>query len=56
MMKASELKAWVATLNDDDIVAIDDGGLAIIAITPGNGIDAFIELGCMPRDEDDSEE
>jgi hypothetical protein len=47
-MKASELKAWVATLDDDQIVGIDDGGLAIEVV----GSDAYIELGAMP-DEDE---
>ncbi len=48
MMAARELQDWLGTLNDGDMVGIDDGGLTIVVA----GSDAYLEVGGIPEEEE----
>jgi len=45
MMSVKEVKRWLNTLEDDDDVAIDDGGLALVCCQDP---DAYLEVGGEP--------
>ena len=50
MMKATELKRWLATISDDSFIAIDDGGLALVELDEkGMEADAYLEVGGIPQ-------
>lgn len=51
-MKAKELKDWLKTMADDTLVAIDDGGLAIVNCENPEG--DYIEVGGIPEEDDDA--
>lgn len=40
-----QLKEWLATLADDSLVGVDEGGL----ILQEAGTDAYLEIGGMPE-------
>jgi hypothetical protein len=60
MISANEFKRWANTLNDDDDVAIDDGGLTLVARGPHNDTFAFgvpyLEVGGIPLNEEEESE
>ena len=52
MMSLQEVKEWIATLDADSFLAIDDGGLAIVELTPeGEETGAYCEIGGTPSDD-----
>jgi len=50
MMRAREVQEWLESLNPDDPVAIDDGGLKLVVI--GREDEAYLEIGGIPRHND----
>ncbi len=46
MISVMELRDWLATLPDEAMVGVDDGGLTLT--TPGGA--AYIEVGGIPFD------
>ena len=46
-----EIKEWLSTLDDDDYVGIDDGGLALESENTGN----VFEIGGIPNPADQEE-
>jgi hypothetical protein len=49
MMTVKELRRWIDTLNPDNRVAIDEGGLTVVELTPdGTETGAYLELGGVP--------
>jgi hypothetical protein len=53
MMKATELKRWIATISDDSFIAIDEGGLALVELDE-NGFEAgvYLEVGGVSENAD----
>ena len=41
-----EIMEWLETLNDDDLVAIDDGGLCLCVV---DDPDVYLEVGGIPE-------
>lgn len=54
MMKAAEVKEWIKDIPDDADLAIDEGGLILIVVAPGQSLD-YIEIGGEPLEDDDDE-
>lgn len=58
MMQKKEIMEWLQVLPDDALVAVDDGGLALLVVEPGKGghIDAqksiYLEVGGVPEEEE----
>jgi hypothetical protein len=52
-IKASELKAWLKTINDSLLVFIDEGGITLCS-TSELGT-SHIEIGGEPLEEEDDE-
>lgn len=52
MTSIKDLKAWIETLDPGNSVAVDDGGLAVVELTP-TGIEtgAYLEIGGVPEEE-----
>jgi len=50
MMRAKQVQEWVALLNPDDAVAIDEGGLTLVVV--GREDEAYLEVGGIPLDDD----
>jgi hypothetical protein len=50
MMRAMEVEEWLESLNPDDPVAIDDGGLKLVVI--GREDEAYLEVGGISRHND----
>lgn len=50
MMTIQELKRWLDTLDPNNSVAVDEGGLALIEVTPEGlrASAAYIEIGGQP--------
>ena len=46
-MVAKEVKEWIATIGDGDMMAIDDGGLTIVV----KGQRSYCEIGGIPLKE-----
>ena len=46
MMNAGQVREWLAGLNDDTDVAIDDGGLILVLV---DNPDVYLEVGGVPR-------
>lgn len=44
-----ELGDWLTTLQDDDLVAIDDGGLVLQSV---ENPEVYIEIGGIPEEEE----
>ena len=51
-MTKAEIVEWLSSFDDDDNVAIDDGGLTLVVI--GDPI-SYLEIGGI-RDEEDDED
>ena len=45
-----EIKKWLNTLDDDDLVGVDDGGLCLRVV---GEIHVYHEIGGMPEREED---
>ena len=50
MMNAGQVREWLAGLNDDTDVAIDDGGLMLVLV---DNPDVYLEVGGVPIWEED---
>lgn len=46
-IQVQELKAWLDNLQDEEVVAIDDGGLILVVVDDPA---SFIEIGGIPED------
>jgi hypothetical protein len=46
-MKAKEIKDWLATVDDEKMVAVDDGGLTLVV----KGERSYCEVGGIPLDD-----
>jgi hypothetical protein len=54
MISVTELKTWMATLEDTSSVAIDDGGLTLVELNIFNEeTGAYLEIGGLPLKEDE---
>ena len=54
-MPVRDIRAWLATLDDDDEVGIDDGGLTLHVV--GAEPTPYLEIGGLPeKDAEDGEE
>jgi hypothetical protein len=56
MISIRELKDWLEQLNDEDGIAIDDGGLTLVVFTEGETTRPdgnYIEVGGIPLDEEE---
>lgn len=57
MMDRNELITWLQTLPEGTDVAIDDGGLTLVALVEladgGDGTGTYIEVGGIPGSEED---
>jgi hypothetical protein len=49
MIGKPELQAWLNTLDDDDCIGIDDGGLSLVVLDSN----AYYEIGGMPEKEEE---
>ena len=48
-MFVDEIRRWLDTLDDGDVVGIDDGGLCLTVV---GDEESYIEIGGIPEDED----
>ncbi len=46
----AELTGWLASVEDEDLVAIDEGGLALVLV--GQEDEVYFEIGGVPEDEE----
>jgi hypothetical protein len=46
----AELTDWLASFDDEDQIAIDNGGLALVLVGQEN--EAYFEIGGIPNDEE----
>jgi hypothetical protein len=52
-MPAKDIREWLASFEDGDLIAIDEGGLALVGLTlSGAPTTAYIEVGGVPSGED----
>lgn len=52
MMRASEVKKWLAGIPDGHNIAVDDGGLTIVEVGTNNEeTGAYLEIGGTPGSE-----
>ena len=54
MMLKSEIIEWLQSFKGDVGIAVDDGGLTLIAMADGEEIGGF-EIGGIPLDEEDGD-
>lgn len=48
-MSIAEVKRWIDTLDPKNSIAVDDGGLTIVEVTPeGVETGAYLEIGGVP--------
>lgn len=48
------IRRWLKTLHKTDLVAIDEGGLTLIAMDSGGAeTGAYFEIGGTPEDDDE---
>ena len=52
-MSVSDVLRWLKTLDPDDEVAVDEGGLELISMKDPH---VYLEVGGVPEDEDDEDE
>jgi hypothetical protein len=48
-MSVAEIMEWLETFDDDDMIGIDDGGLAL---RPVNAQELYCEVGGIPEDDE----
>jgi hypothetical protein len=53
MMTAGELRRWLDTIDPEETIAVDDGGLTLVLVSDEN---VYMEVGGLPDDEDDDDE
>lgn len=53
MISVAAVKRWLATLEEDDKVFIDDGGLSLMSVSEP---DAYLEVGGESDFEDEDDE
>jgi hypothetical protein len=52
-MPAKDIREWLDSFEDRDLIAIDGGGLALVGLTlSGTPTTAYIEVGGVPAKED----
>jgi hypothetical protein len=52
-MPTKDIREWLASFEDGDLIAIDEGGLALVGLTlSGAPTTAYIEVGGVPSAED----
>ena len=52
-MPAKDIREWLESFDEGDLIAIDDGGLALVGLTlSGAPTTAYIEVGGVPAAED----
>ncbi len=49
-MIAKEIKEWLATIDDDKMIAVGEDGLSLVV----KGERSYCEVGGIPLDDDDS--
>ncbi len=55
MTNVKEFKEWLSTLDDANSVAVEDGGLTIVELTPeGKETGAYFELGGVEGEGDEN--
>jgi hypothetical protein len=49
MTPVHKVKRWIETLAPDNMLAVDDGGLTLVELTPaGEETGAYLEVGGVP--------
>jgi hypothetical protein len=52
-MPAKDIREWLESFEEGDLIAIDEGGLALVGLTlSGTQTTAYIEVGGVPTAED----
>ena len=52
-MPAKDIREWLESFEESDLIAIDEGGLALVGLTPSGAPTAtYIEVGGVPASED----
>ena len=52
-LPSREIREWLDSFEEGDLIAIDEGGLALVGLTPSGAPTAtYIEVGCVPASED----
>ena len=52
-MPAKDIREWLESFEEGDLIAIDEGGLALVGLTlSGTPTTAYIEVGGVPAAED----
>jgi hypothetical protein len=52
-MPAKDIREWLESFEEGDLIAIDEGGLALVGLTlSGAPTKAYIEVGGVPTAED----
>ena len=52
-MPASDIREWLESFDEGDLIAIDEGGLTLVGLTPsGAPTMTYIEVGGVPAAED----
>ena len=49
MMQVGEVRKWLEDFKDDEFIAIDDGGLALVSLDAKQ----YCEVGGIPLEEDE---
>ena len=50
---AKDIRDWLESFEDCDLIAIDDGGLALVGLMPsGDPTTAYIEVGGLPAPQE----
>ena len=51
MISVTELKRWLSTQHDTDLIAIDEGGLTLTVFDSGEmETGSYLEIGGVPED------
>ena len=52
-MPSKDIREWLESFEEGDLIAIDEGGLALVGLTlSGTPTKAYIEVGGVPAAED----
>lgn len=55
MISKAVIKAWLEAFPDDAGIAVDDGGLTLVALTPDGEELGYYEVGGIPLPEEEDE-
>lgn len=56
MIEKIELEEWLRTLYSTDLVAVDEGGLTLVAIgSDEKETGAYLEIGGVPEEEEEEQ-